>query len=258
MRREFESLLGDQNQTQLPSDTMYHVKLPKILQPWRCADLVRLGKSHDGGYLINRRDLDRTVNLITLGLGQDWSFEKQFVNQRDCVLDAYDGSPELCAVLNRDPNFNGYQEFFSGQRAHHRIDVGHRSDQQSLKSILRDRQQVFLKCDIEGSEYDLLTDLITHSHLFCGLIMEFHDINQPNRFDQLANFIAKCHLQLVHTHVNNYQYFRDQHTAVPDVLELTFSAARDHLIFDPTLSLPHELDQPNNPHDQEFCLVFPL
>ena len=31
---------------------MKNVTLPKILQPYSCADLIRVGKDNDGGYLV--------------------------------------------------------------------------------------------------------------------------------------------------------------------------------------------------------------
>ena len=71
---------------------MLSVTLPKYFQPFYCSDLVRFGKDNDGGYLINKQDVLNTNYLVSLGIGDDWSFEKQFTDTQDCYLTAYDSS----------------------------------------------------------------------------------------------------------------------------------------------------------------------
>ena len=52
------------------------ILLPKYLQPHEVTDLVRLGKNNDGGYLVSKKDIKNTDNLISLGVSFDISFEK--------------------------------------------------------------------------------------------------------------------------------------------------------------------------------------
>lgn len=214
---------------------MYISKLPRVFQPFYCADLVRLGKHNDGGYLVNRQDIDQTQRLLSFGIGTDWSFEQDFVAINNCAVDSYDAS-----VAGGD--------FFVGQRRHHQQNINPANLDISGSGI-------FLKCDIEGAEYDLLSDIIAESKNFTGMAFEFHEINQPEHFNALVNFISKIDQKLVHLHVNNYFYYINGSDRIPDILELTFSSA-DNIMYKPNLTLPHTLDQPNNPTDQEFKIIF--
>ena len=63
---------------------------------------------------------------------------------------------------------------------------------------------VFLKIDIEGSEYRILDQLIENQKKINGLVIEFHDCDL--HFDRINRFIQSFELDLVHIHVNNYSY----------------------------------------------------
>ena len=48
-------------------------KLPKILRPKYINDLIRLGDNMDGGYVLNSQMVEDCKNLISLGLGDNFS-----------------------------------------------------------------------------------------------------------------------------------------------------------------------------------------
>ena len=54
--------------------------LPIYLKPDHEYDLIRLGQDNDGGYLVEKESIAKSESLITLGLGYDWSFEKDYYN----------------------------------------------------------------------------------------------------------------------------------------------------------------------------------
>ena len=57
----------------------YHTAyFSKFLKPKKKFLLKRLGKNYDGGYLIDHTSLKETNTLISLGINDDWSFEKDF------------------------------------------------------------------------------------------------------------------------------------------------------------------------------------
>lgn len=221
---------------------MKNVTLPKILQPYSCLDLIRLGKDNDGGYLVNKTDVEKTETLLSFGLGEDISFEKDFVENRDCAVYAYD------ATIG-----DQHESFFS-----HKNKIFHENIKETnINDILVQHQSVFLKCDIDGSEYEILYDLISNSNRFTGVAIEFHDLTKYENFNELTNFIAKFELRLVHVHINNYTYINmNNRHYIPDVLELTFSSSRTNTRLDKLISLPHVLDMPNNPNDDEFMILF--
>lgn len=221
-------------------------KLPKILQPFKCLDLIRLGKNNDGGYLISKHDAFKSSKLISLGIGEDYSFERDFHFLTGINIEAYDKS------VNQ--NAPAVTAFFKDSNILYNKNIGSEFDEVKLESILQN-DNIFLKCDIEGKEYDLLETLIINSHKFSGMVIEFHSLNEKNHFDELCNFIAKTQQKLIHLHVNNYFYYKTEKGPVPDILELTFSSNAS-IVYDPTLAVPHQLDMPNNTNDSEFAVSF--
>jgi hypothetical protein len=225
---------------------MHKINLPKILQPFECIDLIRVGKDYDGGYLVNSEDMLKTSQLISLGVGPDWSFEKQFVKINDCSVVAYDekiDSPD-----------DEYRNFFVGNKKHILKNIGHNFNNVPFENIIQEHD-IFLKCDIEGAEYDLFSKLIEYSSSFVGMIIEVHNLNERNNLADLFNLISKLNQKLVHIHVNNYFYYKKENSAIPDILELTFSSSKN-IKYNSHLSLPHRLDMPNNPNDMEFQINF--
>jgi hypothetical protein len=201
-----------------------------------------LGKDYDGGYLANKQDITAALLLVSLGVGTDISFERDFTDLNNCDVKACDKE-----LHNIDA---ATLEYFTGGRqlCQQEITAG------TLYSMLA-TDHIFLKCDIEGAEYSILDELIQHAHKFTGMVIEFHDCNRPENYNSLLNFIAKIPLRLVHTHVNNYFYYKTDTGPIPDIFELSFSAGLN-VLYKTQLRLPHELDMPNNPQDGEFELKF--
>ena len=225
---------------------MIRAKFLKIFQPYFCEDIVRLGKDNDGGYLVNKQDILKTKKLLSLGVGDDYSFEKDFMALNDCPIVAFDGTI--------DPNQEFIKNFYSGDKNFINKNIGNKEGEVSFKSILG-QQDVFLKCDIEEHEYDILNDIIIHSKLFTGIAIEFHNINGKDNFNELINFIAKVELKLVHVHVNNWFYYTTEQGCIPDVIELTFTSS-DNVTLDDDIKFPHKLDMSNRPGGEDFKIVF--
>jgi len=49
-----------------------------FLKPFKVKKLVRLGRNFDGGYLVCGDTLQNCDNLITLGVGDDLTFERDY------------------------------------------------------------------------------------------------------------------------------------------------------------------------------------
>lgn len=59
------------------------MSLRKIFKPAANYELIRLGKSFDGGYLIGKNSIINSKYLISMGLDLDWSFEEDFKKKND-------------------------------------------------------------------------------------------------------------------------------------------------------------------------------
>lgn len=213
------------------------MNLPSILKPFTCKNLIRLGKDHDGGYLVNELDIKRTNHLIGFGIGSDISFENDFVKINECEVNLYD----------RD--INVLSEKFNLIKKYVLKDI-------SLNDIFSNKIKIFLKCDIEGEEYDLCNFLINNYQLFTGVVIEFHDIHRYENFNKLTNFISKFKLSLVHFHVNNNFFIKvGEEKIIPSVVELSFSSS-DNVFYDEDIKLPHKLDMRNKVDEIDFNIIF--
>jgi hypothetical protein len=103
-----------------------------------------------------------------------------------------------------------------------------------------DLQNIFLKMDIEGSEYDCLDEIIDHANKFSGVVIEFHDLDL--RYDEFAEFIdrmKKKSFNLDHIHADNYSGIT--RTGIPNIIEISLSP----LFLTDTYERVHRLPLPN-------------
>lgn len=115
--------------------------------------------------------------------------------------------------------------------------------------------KVFLKIDIEGSEYEIIEQIMNHSNQIRLIVIEFHDIlKRVEEFEKLFNLL-KSKYSLIHTHINNNGAF--DKNMIPEVCEFTFINSLD---FNGILRVDKipllELDQPNNKNLRDFQIDF--
>jgi hypothetical protein len=67
------------------SHTPIDCVLPKVFEPPKQADYIRLGKSGDGGYIIDRQSIAASEKLLSFGINYDWSFESDFLRQKSII-----------------------------------------------------------------------------------------------------------------------------------------------------------------------------
>lgn len=224
--------------------------LPKALMPVKTNDVLRLGRSHDGGYIVRSSDISCTKLLLSFGVNDDWSFEQDFLRLNNVPLIAYDGSVsfrkfvrklisgfftpyKFRSLIHRFKVVLSYNNFFSGDKVHISKFVGsvESSGTTSVRKVLEDAvrllkngtattQSIFLKMDIEGAEYEVLDHLIEFNAVFSGMAIEFHDCH--TRMPELINFLNKINLSLIHVHANNFSSLDAD--GLPNVLEITLSA----------------------------------
>jgi hypothetical protein len=80
---------------------------------------------------------------------------------------------------------------------------------------------VFIKMDIEGSEYRTLPAFKPFYHLINGFVIEFHDLDiLGNNFTEIVREMSE-YFYVAHVHANNYGGYIYP-TTLPVVLEITF------------------------------------
>ncbi|MBL81000.1 MAG: hypothetical protein CMM80_00355 [Rhodospirillaceae bacterium] len=244
--------------------------LTSTLKPKFCDDIIRLGRKNDGGYLVSKSDVIASDKLLSFGIYDDWSFEVDFANINDVPIMAFDASSGLKLLLKKARRrlasfkllkalfFLGrafsFTTFFSDKRIFISKFVGLDLPpiHISMEKVFEDfaSKKIFLKMDIEGSEYRCLEAIIQNQEKICGLAIEFHDVDL--HLDKINYFIKKLNLTLIHVHANNSSPVTS--FGVPLVLELTFS---QNCASSPReTTLPHKLDAPNDPRKPEILLSF--
>lgn len=257
--------------------------IPRFLKPKKEYDLIRLGQDNDGGYLVEKESINKSNALITLGLGYDWSFEKDFSKKYKKSIFCYDhtvnysGIKKLCRkfiasyffrifkpkYVLKKKFFNqlfksiflyrDYKIFFSHNAKHieKRIGFGHGGIMlNEIINTKKDLSPIFLKIDIEGSEYRIFDEIIENQKIFSGIAIELHDVDL--HLDKIKKFIESLDMELVHIHPQNPAFVTEDF--IPTQLELTF--ARNPKIISDEAKIPHHLDQPANPSFPEIELKF--
>ena len=258
--------------------------LPIEFKPQHEYELIRLGQDNDGGYLVDEKSIYDSKSLLTLGLGFDWTFEKNYYDLMDQPVYCYDHSVNYSTIKKRCRKFlfsyllrifkpkyffqknffkfllrdiflyQNYKKFFKNKNVDHKKDrIGTGDQCVKLKKILDERKSdlpAFIKIDIEGSEYRIFDEILLHQKNFTGIGIELHDVDI--HIDKIKNFINSLDMKLVHIHGQNPAHIAEND--IPTQIELTF--AQNPKIISPVVKLPHTLDQPANPSLKEVELIF--
>ena len=218
--------------------------LPKIFKPFKSNinNLIRIGPKKDGGYVIDKRVIKKTNKIISCGLNDDWEFEKEFlkINQK-CKIIAYDHTVDKRFWVKRFKKdiislllfkklrlekildvfkYINYINFFNNDNEHiikKVVNNEKKSNEISIRNILKDQNKLVLKVDIEGDEYKILKNINKESYKINLLIIEFHNIHK--NLDKIKKFLKKSNFKIVHIHGNNFSGTNKNND--PNAIEMT-------------------------------------
>ncbi len=220
------------------------------LLPVVCDDLRRLGAPNDGGYVVPIDTVRSARYLVSFGLLFDWSFEEAFLKENPgAIVHCYDHTVSFghvalhslgslvrfaikpsAAPLHEAAKMFTYVRFFRRHARHFRNAIWyarHSMNDITVDDVFArlDRDgPVFLKVDIEGSEYRVLGQVLDYADRIDAMVVEFHDLDilaQP--FNALvAKLRSKFHI--VHFHANNGGGMPPD--GFPCCVELTFKNKR--------------------------------
>jgi hypothetical protein len=201
---------------------------------------IRLGNKGDGGYVVaNIPDYDC---YISAGVGWDESFSNDIIKHFNInEAHAFDGTIDTLPT-NFPQRMNVYKFNIASYKSKNTV---------NLRRFINDHNNIFLKMDIEGGEYEWLNSL-TYEDLnkFKQIAIEFHFIND-NYLGIDYNLKQNCLKKLfethyiVHIHGNNNCGTTN---LMPNVIEITYirkDIIGNDIIYN-TSPLPDaELDFPN-------------
>lgn len=251
----------------------------KDFQPFNYDNLVRRGSTNDGGYLLPS-DISAQF-LISLGLGDDWKFELDLIkNKQVNKFIVFDHSVTLLnlfkILINRKRKIKAFiyravvlirycRDFTFLRNSHVKKKItkhgsienfGEISLDEIFKEFIVDpKSTIILKIDIEGSEFDIIGQIIELSSQILVLIIEFHDIlKQKNKFKDSLELL-KSKFSLIHTHVNNYGEIDE--FSIPNVCEFTFINHDIYRQNGKVSRLPRiGLDSPSTPSRPDYEIVY--
>jgi hypothetical protein len=207
----------------LKYDFEVHSRIHRLIQNLgsvpssRVGQMIRFGSENDGGYSIID-DLNTEDVLISFGVGSDISFEKS-IEHKIKEIHFYDYSVDSlpCHISN--------SRFF-------REKVGIGASEINISDALNKFQTTpdfLLKCDIEGSEWEILAHVELSDLLkFRQIVIEFHNLeNLINledflQMESVFSKLASTH-QLISVQPNNYgEILTLGNVAIPSVFEATY------------------------------------
>ncbi len=265
---------------------MRELKLPielNLLKPAICDSLVRIGSKYDGGYVLPQEILRNIEVLISLGISIDWSFDTALKNiNPNMSIHAYDHTISKEFFLKNALNgifrlftlrngprkcyekfrlLNSYLKFFQNTNIHHQervnnaVEASYDATVEKIFSRVQGKNNIFLKIDIEGSEYLVIEKILEYKNQILGLAIEFHETNKNrNIFLKLVNKLL-VDFELIHLHANNCGSIGDDD--LPDALELSFIAKNRVYVHGSRDELPiANLDFPNDPKKIDYKIIF--
>ena len=195
-----------------PVDKKYN-----FLKPIKTPNLIRFGGKLDGGYVVDLEIVKKCNNLITLGLGPNWSFELDYLSKnKKNKVHIYDHKvssyPYIKAIgkyfrrlitfrttfegfTTRVKNFYNFKKFlyskdinFFKECIAYPIKKKIDADIEKVFSRINIGEDVILKSDIEGSEYEIIDQILKFSNRINMLIFEFHWIYKADKTKYIGQF----------------------------------------------------------------------
>ena len=263
-----------------------------FLVPIKIKNLKRLGSNGDGGYVVESNSVQNSDILVSFGMGPDWSFELDYIRENyDVKIFMYDYTASSLpyfkdvwkyfkryitfrdktgALKQRIKYLKNYFNFFKLKNVNfyrekitypmkNKIDtdINKVFERIDLDNNTKEKN-VFLKCDIEGSEFDIIDGIVKHSKRINALIFEFHWLDKNEEIFLESIRKLQKYFDIFHVHGNNN--CEKLATGLPIVLEVSMINKKyihekiEFVKFFPV----KDLDSPNNPHRENLSFYFDI
>lgn len=230
----------------------------EYLKVYNIDNKVRLGNMNDGGYVITHLE-DGYDCYISAGVSNEESFSRDFIklyNMNKTNSYAFDGTiKQYPTQYTKNITFvkKNIAKYSSKTKA-------------NLRKFMEKYKNIFLKMDIEGSEYPWILSLTNEDlNQFKQITIEFHGINDDswgtpyNQKLECFKKLSNTHY-LIHIHGNNFDTVSNvENLKIPNVVELTYiNKQYVNKELEPNkMSLPSKIDKPNCNSTPDIDLNFP-
>jgi len=249
----------------------------EFLRPFVYKDLIRVGNKADGGYVIPECVLENTKYCISFGIGYNHTFEFDVQNRvpsikvigfDHTVSSLYFLSKSLNAIIKlclnrgtfldlkiRTLRFLNFFNFWikNPKNKHNKIKITSKNINEILNIFKH--EDILLKIDIEGAEWESLPIVAKNIGNVNCLIIEFHDISSNfSNFKKLVCDLEE-NFNIAHAHINNFS--DHNYGVIPDFIEVTFANKKYSHNNKKTNNLPIlNLDFKTMPNKEDFEVVF--
>lgn len=216
------------------------------LRPRRfSSELIRIGSSGDGGYLLPT-EVSEVEFVISPGVGNSVEFEldmlKRFGTSSILIDKSVNKNPDW------PPEFTFESRYLGARNQQEFLDLGGIIDKYTLS-----RKKILLQMDIEGFEYEVLMRSSKETlNSFDYIVLELHDLNFWIRSELFNRFFLPAIENLfqdftpIHFHANSAGgTTRIYGVTFPNTVELTLVSQTHAGIQDGYALLPHTLDKKN-------------
>lgn len=250
------------------------------LQPYSIGEMIRVGNNEDGGYVIPNNFRNSNLNLISIGLGDNWTFESQGLKLFFRSFLIVDHTVSALGIFKRilkrlsERNLTiknfiylskvllHYTIYFRILGKNHikkkLVPAKTNSREITIKELMQTSKNLhcMLKMDIEGDEYQMIDSICREANLIDLLIIEFHETDKKRKNFEVAIKNLKNYYLIVHAHGNNYSFTSND--GIPNTLELTFVNKNQFNGNYPSINhFPLKgLDFPCNPNKPEIQMDF--
>jgi hypothetical protein len=228
------------------------IRLIDLIKPYDLGyDLIRVGPSGDGGYLVPDV-LKKIKTCFSPGVGNIHGFENDLLERGVKVFMA-DGTVEKPILLNKN------YDFLKKNLGAYEDDAT--TTLNSWMDSKETQDDLLLQMDIEGSEYEVVNSLDElNLKKFRVMIIEFHYFEQVltkmgyKTIESVMKKILK-YFDVAHIHPNNCcGSYKINNTIVPSTLEITFMSKELSLKKERIEKLPNKLDSKNISHKNDIFL----
>jgi len=219
----------------------------ELLQVYQFDNKIRLGDTHDGGYVIG--ELNENYDCyISAGISNEESFSRDFIKKYN--MNQYNS-------FGFDGTINSYPYKYTKDISFIKKNIhSYNDDNNTNLHLLIDKyENIFLKMDIEGGEYNWLSSISDEQlQKIKQIVIEFHGITNDGwgcSYDEKVKCLEKLANShyIIHAHGNNHGPVCNN---IPDVIELTYVNKKyfDSVPNFNTSQLPApNLDNHNNPNN---------
>lgn len=221
------------------------LRLGTLLTPTVAADTtkIRVGGQSDGGYVM-LNDFDKIVGALSFGVNDDDGWDRDIAS-REIEVHQYDHT--IAQAPTQSAKLKFFPEMITGQTHSAGTSLAKATGRHTDGSLL-------LKCDIEGSEWEVFASATTDTLArFSQIVCEFHSfgsIVHDHFYQQAEEALEKLGraFGVVHVHANNSGPFLILGgVPFPSVLEVTFASRARYKLVESNDLFPTEIDRPNAP-----------